>query len=268
VRTLLLLLLTAVVTASGEDPRLVALVKQGDAEERLGHTQAALASFRAAEEIDNHDVGVLLRISQQYGDLIPTTKPKEAAEQVAKKAFSYAQRAVEIDPKVAKAHLSLAIAYGRLTDFIGNKEKLEYSKYIKDETVKSIELDPTDDYAWHVLGCWHSGVANVSGMLKLLAKMVYGGMPPASNEEAVKCLKKACELAPQRVMHHGELARVYQLMGQKDLADKEWRIILTLSAVDKDDTTDLAEARAALNLPKSAPTPPAGHSPSSATTAR
>ena len=265
-KTLLLFLLTAVVTASGEDPRLVALVKEGDSEDRLGHPQAALTSFLAAEAIDNRDVGVLLRISKQYEDLIPTTKPKEAAEQVAKKAFSYAQRAVEIDPKVAKAHLSLAVAYGRMTDFIGNKEKLEYSKYIKDETVKSIELDPTDDYAWHVLGCWHSGVANVNGMLKLLAKMVYGGMPPASNEEAVKCLKKACELAPQRIMHHGELARVYQLMGQKDLADKEWKTVLTLSAVDKDDATDLAEARAALNLPKSGPPTNTGHS--SATTAR
>ncbi len=263
-----MLLLIAVATAPAEDPRLVALVKQGDAEERLGHTQAALTSFRAAEAIDNRDVGVLLRISKQYTDLIATTKPKEAAEQVAKKAFSYAQRAVAIDPKVAKAHLSLAIAYGRLTDFIGNKEKLEYSKYIKDETVKSIELDPTDDYAWHVLGCWHSGVANVSGMLKLLAKMVYGGMPPASNEEAVKCLKKACELAPQRIMHHGELARVYQLLGQKDLADKEWKIILTLPALDKDDETDQADARTALNLPKAAPSPAAGHGATSATTTR
>ncbi len=64
-------------------------------------------SLRAAEAIDNRDVGVLLRISKQYGDLIPTIKPKEAAEQVAKKAFSYAQRAVEIDPKVAKSHLIL-----------------------------------------------------------------------------------------------------------------------------------------------------------------
>jgi len=261
-----LLLLTAVVTASADDPRLVALVKQGDAEQRQGHAQAALNSFLAAEAIDNRDVGVLLRISKQYEDLIAVTKPKEAAEQVAKKAFAYAQRAVEIDPKVAKAHLCLAVAYGRMTDFIGNKEKLEYSKIIKDETVKSIELDPTDDYAWHVLGCWHSGVANVNGMLKLLAKMVYGGMPPASNEEAVKCLKKACELAPQRIMHRSELARVYQLMGQKDLADKEWKIVISLPMQDKDDETDQAEARAALNLPKAAPTAPAGHG--STTTAR
>ncbi len=267
-RSLLLLAFIAVATASAEDPRLVALLKQGDAEDRAGHTRAALSSFRAAEQIDNRNVGVLLRVSKQYTDLIPSTKPKEAAEQVAKKAFTYAQRAVEIDPKVAKAHLCLAIAYGHLTDYIGNKEKLEYSKYIKDEVSKSIELDPMDDYAWHVLGCWHSGVANVNGMLKLLAKMVYGGMPPASNEEAVKCLRKAIELAPQRMMHHSELARAYQLMSQKEQADKEWKIVLSLPAQDKEEERDQADARVALNLPKTAPAPTTGHIPATTTTAR
>ncbi len=262
VRSLFLLVLLAVAPALAEDPRLVTLVKQGDAEERLGHTRSALNCFREAERIDARNVGVLVRISKQYLDLIATTKPKEASEQVAQRALTYAQRAVEIDPKVAKAHLSLAVAYGRMTDFLGNKEKLEYSKFIKQETAKSIELDPTDPYAWHVLGCWHSGVANVSGMLKLMAKVVYGGMPPASNEEALKCLKKACELAPQRVMHHGELARVYQLTGRKDLAEKEWKTVLALPAIDKDEENDQAEARGALGLPKATPTP--GHnSPSS-----
>jgi tetratricopeptide (TPR) repeat protein len=265
---LILFVFLAVLPAMAEDPRLVTLVKQGDAEERLGRTRIALGCFRAAEAIDSKNVGVLLRISKQYSDLIATTKPQEAAEQIAQRALNYAQRAVEIDPKVAKAHLSVAVAYGKLTDFVGNKEKLEYSKFIKQETLKSIELDATDDFAWHVLGRWHSGVANVSGVLKLMAKLVYGGMPVASNEEAVKCLKKAGELAPQRIIHHSELARVYQLMGKKELADKEWKIVLALPAVDKEDEKDQAEAREVLDLPKATVLATPSHVPSSSTTAR
>lgn len=269
VRTLILLASIAATTALAEDSRLNALVKQGDAEERAGHTRAALTLFREAEDLDPKNVGVLLRISKQYSDLIDSTKPVEAAEQVAKRAFGYAKRAVELDPKVAKAHLNLAVAYGKMTDFVGNKEKLEYSKVIKDETLKSIELDATDDFAWHVLGRWHSGVANVNGMLKIMAKLVYGGMPPASNEEAIKCLKKATELAPQRVTHRAELARAYQLMGKKDLADKEWKVVLTMAPADKEDENDQADARQALGLPKATPAPVIGHpAPSSATTSR
>ena len=263
VKSLIILLFLAATSAWADDSRVVALVKQGDAEERLGHARNALNFFLEAEAIDGRDVGVLLRISKQYTDLIPATKPRDAAQQVAQKALSYAQRAVETDPNVAKAHLNLAVAYGKMTDFIGNKEKLEYSKYIKDEATKSIELDATDDFAWHVLGCWHSGVANVNGMLKIMAKLVYGGMPPASNEEAVKCFKKAIELSPKRVMHHSELARVYQFMEKKDLADKEWKAVLALPASGKDDEDDHVEAREALKLPKAS-----NRTLSSSTTAR
>ena len=249
VKTLLLLVLILGIPALAEDPRLSALVKHGDAEEKQGHTKAALADFRAAEELDTKNVGVLLRISKQYSDLVDVTKPPEAAEQLARKALEYAQRALDLDPMVAKSHLSRAIAYGKLTDFVGNKTKLEYSKIIKEETSRSIELDPTDDFAWYVLGRWHAGVANVGGVLKMLAKVVYGGMPAASNEEAVKCLKKASELAPQRIMHHAELARLYKSMGKGDLATKEWQAILALPPVDSDDEKEKTAAREALGLP-------------------
>jgi tetratricopeptide (TPR) repeat protein len=236
--------------AFAEESKVAALVKQGDAEERQGHTKAALTEFQAAEALDSKNVSVLLRISKQYSDLVGTSKPPES-EQYARKSLEYAQRAVDLDPKVAKAHLSLAVAYGKLTDFVGNKTKLEYSKIIKEETAKSIELDPSDDFAWYVLGRWHAGVANVSGMLKVLAKVVYGGMPAASNEEAAKCLKKASELAPQRIQHRAELARVYKMMGKPDLATKEWQTIITLTPADSEDEKEKVVAREALGLPAS-----------------
>ena len=257
-KKLLLLALLAATPALAEDPKLTALLKQGDAEERLGHTRAALNCFRAAEQLNPQHVGALLRISKQYSDLIATTQPPSAAEQLARRALQYSQRAVELEPKTAKAHLSVAIACGKLTDFVGNKEKLEYSKIIKGEAQKSIALDPTDDYAWHVLGRWHSGVANVGGVLKLMAKVVYGGMPSASNEEAARCLLKASELAPRRIIHHSELARVYQLMGKKALAKKEWESVLALPAVDREDLKDQADARAALGFGTPAPAVKAG----------
>jgi len=249
VKLFLLLTLLIALPALAEDPKVAALVRQGDAEERQGQTKAALADFRAAEELDAKNVGVLLRISKQYSDLVDVTKPPEAAQQLARKALDYAERALELDPTVAKAHLSRAIAYGKLTDCVGNKTKLEYSKIIKEETANSIELDPTDDFAWYVLGRWHAGVANVGGVLKVLAKVVYGGMPAASNEDAVKCLKKASELAPQRIMHHAELARLYKTMGKGDLATKEWQVVLALLTADSDDEKEKTAAREALGLP-------------------
>ena len=244
----ILLLIAALLSfrALAEESQIVALLKQGDAEERQGRTRAALAIFREAERRDPANVGVLLRIAKQYSDLIDATKPEAAAQGIAEKSLDYSRRAVELEPNNAKGRLSLAIAYGRLTDFVGNKAKLEYSKLIKQETTKSIELDPNDDFAWYVLGRWHFGVANVGAMLKAMAKLVYGGMPAASNEEAAKCLKKATEIAPQRIIHHSELARVYRAMGRKELALKEWQTVNALPAVDKEDEKDKREAQSEL----------------------
>ena len=242
------LLVTALLTLRtlGEDPRVTALISKGDAKERQHHTRAALAAFRAAEQIEPENVGVLLRMAKQYSDLVDETRPENAARLLAEKARDYALRAVQLAPDNAKARLTLAVCYGKLTDFVGSKTKLEYSKLIRDETLASIALDPRDDFAWHVLGRWHFGVANVNGMLKAIANIVYGGLPEASNEEAIKALKRACEIAPQRIIHHSELARVYKAIGNDELAAKEWQLVLSLPATDIGDEKDKREAQTAV----------------------
>ena len=264
VRTLLVIAALLSFRALAEDAQVVALVKQGDGEERHGNTRAALAIFREAERREPENVGILLRIAKQYSDLVGETKPEAAAQGVAERSLAYSKRAVEIDPNNAKGRLSLAVAYGRLTDFVGNKVKLEYSKLIKQEAQKSLELDPTDDFAWHVLGRWHFGVANVSAVLKAMARVVYGGMPAASNEDAAKFLKKATEIAPQRIIHHSELARVYRTMGRKELAQKEWQTVLALPAMDKEDEKDKREAQEEIGTSSSSSTGGSGSGRSAA----
>jgi tetratricopeptide (TPR) repeat protein len=246
VRTLLLVCCLAGSSLLAEDPRVTALLVKGDAEERQHHTAAALAAFKEAEGIEPKNVAVLLRIAKQYSDLVEATRPPSAAEQMAHKSLEYAKRAVQLDPNNAKARLSVAIGYGKLTDFVSSKTKIEYSKLIKEATEKSIELDSHDDFAWHVLGRWHYGVANVGAVLKALARVVYGGLPPASNEEAVRCLKKATELAPQRIIHHAALARVYRDIGKTELATRSWQAVIDLPALDGEDEADKKEARKAL----------------------
>lgn len=225
--------------AAALDARAESLIARGDAEVKARHTKAALELFLQAEPLAPDDVQLLLRICRQYSDLVDESDSKADGE----KSLDYAKRALALDPKSAKAHLSLAVAYGKLTDYVGNKTKLEYSRILKEETEKSIALDPKDDFAWYVLGRWHYGVANVNGVLKVLARVVYGGMPPASNEKAVECLEKSVKLAPKELSHHSALARAYTAVGKNDDAKKEWRTVLTLKPADSEEEADLAEAR-------------------------
>jgi cytochrome c-type biogenesis protein CcmH/NrfG len=242
VRHFLIALLVLAHGLQAADPRVEALIARGDAEDRQQHTQAALALYQQAEQLDPDNVPLLLKISRMYSDLVKQTETREPAQ----RSLDYARRALALDPKNAKAHLSVAVGYGKLTDFVGNKTKLEYSRILKEETEKALALDPSDAFGWYLLGRWHFGVANVNGILRVLAKVVYGGLPPASNDEAARCLRKAVELAPHEPAHHSALARVYTAQGKLEEARKHWLIVLASKPTDAEEIADQKEARKAL----------------------
>jgi tetratricopeptide (TPR) repeat protein len=240
------LLALACHAAVAANPQAEQFIEQGDAAVKALHAPEALALFDKAAQADPNDVGILLRVSQQCSDLIAQARTPDEARAYATRSLEEAQKAVALAPGNPKAHLALAVAYGRLTDFEDSRTKVEYSRYVKAEADKTLVLDPKEDFAYHVLGRWNYAVATLNPMLKLLARFVYGGMPDASLEEAKRDYGKAIELAPQRVIHHHELARVYVALGETDLARKEWEKELTLKPENNEGVNDQREARAAL----------------------
>lgn len=246
-----------VAARADDDPRVIPLIERGDADDAHGDTRGAIEQFEAADKITPNNPSIIIRLVKQYSDLIGQTKPASEAAKVAQTSLNYAKRAVELDPKNAKAHLALAVGYGRMTDFTDNKTKLLYSKYIKEEAEKSLALDPTDPYTYHVLGRWNYGIASLNPLLKLMAKFIYGGLPDASMEDAAACFKKATEIAPEHIIHHFELARTYTALGKTDLADKEWETILSLHATNGEDEAAQKEARDALKKRDEASASPA-----------
>ena len=59
--------------------------------------------------------------------------------------------------------------------------------------------------------------------------------PTASNEMAIQNFKKAIELAPNRIIHHLQLAHVYEITGQKKLMTDELKACATFAPYDLDD---------------------------------
>jgi len=68
-----------------------------------------------------------------------------------------------------------------------------------------------------------------------MAKALYGDLPVTSNEAAEKCLLKAIEINPNRLMHYIELGRIYAAMGRKDEAHKFIKKGLAMPNKEKDD---------------------------------
>jgi Flp pilus assembly protein TadD len=86
----------------------------------------------------------------------------------------------------------------------------------------------------------------MSVVKRALAAMAYESLPPASNEEAVRCLEKAAELNPRRLMHYIELGKAYAQAGHSDEARRYLEKGLSMPSREKEDFTLKKTGRAVL----------------------
>ena len=232
--------------AAFANPDVDRLLTQGDAFDAQLDTAHALESYLKAEKLGSTDVSTLNRIARQYALSMNDTASVAEQRQLGEKALGYAKRAVASDPNNAKAQLSAAICYGRLVSLVNTRTKVEYTRLVKQHADAALKLDPTDSYAWHVLGVWNYELAQMGGLTRAIVKVVYGGIPAASNEEAVRLFRKAVEIAPERVSHHTELGRALLAQGDPSAARTEFEKALALPAKEKDDPESKRRAQAAL----------------------
>ncbi|MBI1930377.1 tetratricopeptide repeat protein [Candidatus Poribacteria bacterium] len=218
-------------------------ITQGEKLRQGFKIQESLDAFLKAHQVEPNNPDAMWRISRAYVDLAGEESAKEKQKQLYLKAEEYARKGVQIAPNNSRCHTYIALTVGKLAGFEGGKTKIQMSKEVKEEATRAIELDPQNDTAYHILGRWHRDVANLSGLLKTFAKVLYGGLPKASNEEAVECFRKAIEIYPTYINHHLELAKTYQEMKQWDLALEELDTVERLPQIHQSDLEHKQEAK-------------------------
>jgi tetratricopeptide (TPR) repeat protein len=238
------LLFSFVLTVAAQDAET--LIARGDAHDAAFRTQEALACYLPALEQRPNDAGLLVKIARQHAHRMNDLSDPAAKLAEGRKALDCAERAVRAEPGRGEAHLAVAICLGKLTPLLGTREKIEASRRLGEAAETAVRLDPRSDYAWHLLGRWHQALAGMSGLVRGVAQIVYGGLPPASNEEAVRCFQKAIALRPDRLIHPVELGRTYAQMGRRDEARAFLQKGLSLPPREKDDPETQARGRAAL----------------------
>jgi tetratricopeptide (TPR) repeat protein len=222
------------------------LVSQALAAEAHFDTKTALNLFLKADAARPNDPFILEKISRQYSDSISDTADPDEEKHRAEKAVAYAQRAVALEPNSPVNLTSLAVSYGKLSLRSNTRTEIAYSRLVKDYAERALALDPNYDWAYHVLGRWNYEVASLDPTERFFAKLVYGGLPPASTGEAVNLLRRAVKLAPQIPAHHVELGFAYLADQQPALARVEFEQALRLPLREKYDLEEKARAQTAL----------------------
>jgi tetratricopeptide (TPR) repeat protein len=195
----------------------------------------ALLAMIFPASAQSNAVETLCAQTKQYCDEMHATKSAVDQKILAAKALDCATRVVAADTNNATAHLCLAVAYVKNFQFVDTRTAINYSRGIKAEAETAIRLDPKNDVSYYLLGRWHYGVANMNFIYKGLVKLIYGGLPRASNELAKENFLKAIALAPNRIIHHLELAKTYHVIREKNLALEEINKCAALSPTDRDD---------------------------------
>lgn len=219
----------------GQAETAAQFVAKGDAADRSFQPAVALQSYLPAEKMEPNDVDLLLRIARQYRHLMSDVRGDKDKLKYGKLSVTYAKRAAALAPNDSDAQLSPAISYGKMLPLESKGEQLAMSSLIKAAADRAIKLNPRNDSAWHVLGRWHQGLANITGARRTIAETLYGTVPVGTNVDSVTCFKKAIAINPARLRHHVELGRTYAQMGNPADARKCLEKGLKMPNKEKDD---------------------------------
>ncbi len=220
---------------------------RADEREAKGDSQGALEALKKADDLEPDQAEILVRIAKQHGDLMTRMRDPEERKMAAETSLVYSRRALELDPRLGDAHLSVAISLGKSTEFMGNREKIETSREIRERAERALELNPECDYAHHMLGRWHQELAGIGTATRALARVIYGGLPSASYDEALHHLGRARELRPDRLLHRIEYGRTLAMMGREAEARKLLAESLEMPERDMDDAEAKDRGRATLH---------------------
>lgn len=176
--------------------------------------RTGLAHFEAALALDSTDYAANWRAAfalLDEGELIPDTVRSAERDSLFARAEVLARRALAADSLAPEGHFAVAATMGRASLTMGKRERIRRAKIVRDEALRTLELDPGHDGAYHVLGRWNAEIMRLSGFSRFFARSFLGAgiFGRASWEEAIANLQKAVELDPDRIYHRLELARVY-----------------------------------------------------------
>ena len=207
------------------------LIADAEQLERNGNTDSAITALKTADKISPDNIEVAELLAQQYVLKVDDETDPAAKKAIGEMALDLARKAADKLPQNSEAQVTLAAAYGKLTDLVDPRTKIEYSKKVYAEATKALRLDPNSDFGNLILAQWNYQMVFLNPFLKTLAELIYGKFPAASREEAIAHYKRAIELAPDRIVHHAEFAKALDTMGDKTAAREQWQQVVELKPI-------------------------------------
>jgi tetratricopeptide (TPR) repeat protein len=197
--------------------------------------KAALEKYIEVQRLQPLNQTALYKCAELLGKIGARETNASIKEKKYVNALAFSKMLLKNYPNVDLAHESMAIVLGRLALTKSGKEKVDYVKEIKLHAEQAVKLNPNNFKAWHVLGRWHYEVSNLNFIETTAIRLLFGGMPNASYNLAVKAFEKAAEINAKFCLNFLELAKSYHKLNQDKKAILVLKQLINLPNSNEDD---------------------------------
>jgi tetratricopeptide (TPR) repeat protein len=200
------------------------LIKDAERFEINLEEKTALEKYKEAFKLQPSNITALNKCSELSARIGNREKADNIREVYYQNAKNYAVEALRIQPENGESNCVMAIALGCIALDASNRQKVDAARGIKKYLDKAITNDPANFKAWHVLGRWHYEMSELNIFERAAVRIIFGGLPHSSLQEAITAYEKANQLKTFAANSY-EMARAYK---RNDETDKAIAVIQSL----------------------------------------
>jgi tetratricopeptide (TPR) repeat protein len=231
---------------SGQDVNV--LLKEAQNFDKVLKEDYAFDKYKQVLTIDEKNMQALLRsaeISAAAGTRQEDKKIKKGFYETSK---NFAGKALATDSNNADANYVRALAANKLAEVeTENKKLVTELRDARTYADKALAINPNHAKANYVLGKWHYNLVTMPGVKKAALKVLVGGMPEATIEDAEKHMEKARLLEPYFVVNSLDLAKAYRFDNKPAKAIEVLNKLVKLPNRTPDDANLKAEGKKLLS---------------------
>jgi len=221
-------------------------LKKGDEFHKKFDNVNAIINYEIAYALAPDNYKVLLKLTATFNDIgeeYVELRKREEAKKYIDKAIHYAEIFHKKFPDSADVYCYLALSYGNIAIFKGDKEKIKLAHIVKDNAEKSLKMDPHNYISYIILGIYNREIGNLNFFERLFANTFFGDVPDGSFEESIAMFNKALRIMPGTIVPTYGLAKTYRYMDEEEKEKELLKKVLTFKIRDFRDKFAIEKAK-------------------------
>lgn len=223
-----------------------ALLKEAEKSERDLKEAEALSKYKEILQVQPANAKALWKISELTGRIGNRQKDEKQRAAAFTEARQFAETALKEHHADADANYAIAASASRMSSVTSGKDKARSLRDMKNYADTALQINPNHARSLYILGKWNFDIYNLNVAEKAAVKVLFGGMPKATVEDAIRNFEKARAADPLLVISYLDLAKAYVKNHQTDKAIEVLNRLIKLPPKTGDDQEYKAEGKTLL----------------------